>query len=65
MENMPFFIFTFYKCVIFLGKHYPIIFFPNMEYFNKQMFSQLPVKLMVKMTSVEFHLHCIEQGDIQ
>jgi len=51
--------------MIFLGKYYQIIFFPNMEYFNRQMFSQLPVKLMVEITSVEFHLHCIEQEDIQ
>lgn len=52
--------------MMFLSKYYWFLFFlPNMECFNTQMFNQLSVKLMVKIKSVESHLHCTEQGDIQ
>lgn len=55
------FFFTFYKW--YFKVHIIKLFFPDMEYFNRQMFSQLPVNKMVKIRSIEFHLHCMEQGD--
>lgn len=43
-----------------------VYFFPaNTEYFETQIFSQIPVKLVVVIRSAEHYLHCTEQGDIQ